>query len=59
MTSSELKRWLARLGATFDHGKGSHLHVTLHGKKTVLPMHPSKELGTGIVQSIKKDLGLK
>lgn len=59
MTSSELKRWLAKLGATFETGKGSHLHVTLHGRKTILPMHPSKELGKGITQSIKRDLGLK
>ena len=59
MTSSELKRWLSKLGAGFEPGKGSHLHVTLNGKTTVLPMHPSKELGTGIVHSIKKDLGLR
>lgn len=59
MTSSELKRWLSKLGAGFEAGKGSHLHVTLNGKTTVLPMHPSKELGTGIVHSIKKDLGLR
>ncbi len=59
MTSSELKRWLSKLGASFEPGKGSHLHVMLNGKTTVLPMHPSKELGTGIVHSIKKDLGLR
>jgi len=59
MTSSELKRWLSKLGASFESGKGSHLHVTLNGKTTILPMHPSKELGTGIVHSIKKDLGLR
>jgi len=59
MTSSEMKRWLSKLGASFEPGKGSHLHVTLNGKTTILPMHPSKELGTGIVHSIKKDLGLR
>jgi len=59
MTSSEMKRWLAKMGATFQPGKGSHLHVTLGGKTTILPMHPSKELKVGTVEGIKKHLGLK
>jgi mRNA interferase HicA len=56
--SSELKRWLAKLGATFQSGKGSHLHVTLNGKKSIIPMH-QKDLPTGTVEAIKKQLGLK
>jgi mRNA interferase HicA len=32
MTSKELKRWLANLGATFKLGKGSHLKVYLNGR---------------------------
>jgi mRNA interferase HicA len=56
--SSEFKRWLADQGATFKVGKGSHLKVTLNGRNSVLPMH-SKELGTGLVAAIKKQLGLK
>jgi mRNA interferase HicA len=58
MKSTELKRWLAEQGATFKVGKGSHLKVTLKGRNSVLPMH-NKELGTGLVQAIKKQLGLK
>jgi len=58
MKSSEFKRWLADRGATFEPAKGSHLKVFLNGKITVLPMH-SKELKTGLVQGIKKKLGLK
>jgi mRNA interferase HicA len=58
MKSSEFKRWLTGQGATFKAGKGSHLKVSLHGKNSVLPMH-NKELGTGLVQAIKKQLGLK
>jgi mRNA interferase HicA len=54
-----MKRWLSKLGASFAPGKGSHLHVTLNGKITTLPMHPSKELAPGTVNSIKKALGLK
>jgi mRNA interferase HicA len=56
--SNEFKRWLAAQGATFAPGKGSHLKIELHGKLSYLPMH-SKELGTGLVETIKKQLGLK
>jgi mRNA interferase HicA len=56
--SSEFKRWLAAQGATFEPAKGSHLRVELKGKVSYLPMH-SKELKTGLVQGIKKQLGLK
>ena len=58
MNSNEFKRWLARHGATFETGKGSHPKVFLNGRESVLPMH-SKELKTGIVEGIKKQLGLK
>ena len=56
--SSEFKRWLAAHGATFEGAKGSHLKVKLNGKTSFLPMH-SKELKTGLVEGIKKQLGLK
>jgi len=58
MKSSEFKRWLAAQGATFTPAKGSHLRVDLNGKVPFLPMH-SKELKTGLVEAIKKQLGLK
>lgn len=58
MKSSEFKRWLTVHGATFEPGKGSHLKVLLKGKASVLPMH-AKELKTGTVEAIKKQLGLK
>jgi mRNA interferase HicA len=58
MKSSEFKRWLADRGATFTAGKGSHLKVLLNGKRSVLPMH-NKDLGTGLVAAIKKQLGLE
>ncbi len=56
--SSEFKRWLAKQGATFSPAKGSHFHVFLNGKKTIIPMH-QKEIPTGTVEAIKKQLGLK
>jgi mRNA interferase HicA len=58
MKSSEMKRWLTKLGAAFTPGRGSHFHVTLHGRKSIIPMH-NKELGKGLAEQIKKDLGLK
>jgi mRNA interferase HicA len=60
VTSTEFKRWLSKRGCRFEPGHGGHLIVRLGDRMTVLPMHGSgKELGTGLVQKIKKDLGLK
>jgi mRNA interferase HicA len=60
VTSAELKRFLAKQGAVFKPGKGSHLHVTLNGRFTVMPVHGGgRELATGTVRKILKDLGLK
>jgi mRNA interferase HicA len=59
MKVSEFKRWLESQGATLGKQKGSHLKVYLHGKQSILPMHKSKEIGTGLAEKIKKDLGLK
>lgn len=41
-----------------ESGKGSHLKIELNGKNSVLPMH-SKDLKKGLVEGIKKQLGLK
>ena len=59
MKYSEFRRWLVKQGAVFKPGKGSHHRVTLHGKTTVFPDHGAKEIGTGLMEKIKKDLGLK
>jgi mRNA interferase HicA len=60
VTSQEFKRWLTKEGCTFESGKGGHLIVRRDGKMSVLPMHGrKKDLGTGLVNSIKKSLGLK
>jgi mRNA interferase HicA len=59
MRTSEFLRWLKDKGATFDRrkGKGSHIRVTLNGRQTVVPSH-SRDLKTGTVQAIKKQLGI-
>jgi mRNA interferase HicA len=60
MTSAQFKRWLAARGCTFEPGHGGHLIVRREGRSSVLPMHgSSKELGKGLVEAIKKQLGLK
>ena len=60
MTSQELKRWLTKQGCTFETGRGGHLIVRRGDSVTDLPMHgKQKELGTGLVNAIKKQLGLK
>jgi mRNA interferase HicA len=60
MTSQEFKPWLGRQGCTFEPGHGGHLIVRLGNKMSIPPMHGTgKELGTGLVKSIKRDLGLK
>lgn len=58
MKISEFKRWLEAQGATFTEG-GSHWKVSLNGKRSVLPRHPSRELKEGTRQAILKQLGLK
>jgi mRNA interferase HicA len=45
-------------GAVFKTGKGSHLKVYLKDRQSVLPMH-NAELKKGLVEAIKKQLGLK
>ena len=60
VTSREFKRWLHKQGCTFEPGRGGHLVVRLGDKVTDLPMHgKQKDLGTGLVNAIKKHLGLK
>jgi mRNA interferase HicA len=60
VTSAEFKRWLEKQGCTFEPGKGGHLKVRLGRRFSVLPMHGSnKEIGKGLTEKIKRDLGLR
>jgi mRNA interferase HicA len=60
VNSRQLRRFLKEQGATFEPGKGGHLIVRLKDRRSVLPMHgKNKELGKGLVEAIKKQLGLK
>ncbi len=62
MNPNEFRRWLKKQGCTFETHKGGsgHLTVIRGDLRSQLPMHGSrKELGTGLVNKIKKDLNLK
>lgn len=60
MNSDQFRRYLAKQDCTFEPGKGGHLIVRRDGRMSVLPQHGgSKQLGTGLMNAIKKDLGLK
>ncbi len=62
MRAAELKKWLAERGCTFETRKGGSGHLTVRrgNRKSQIPVHGhGKELGTGLVNKIKKDLGLK
>ncbi|MGR3807694.1 mRNA interferase HicA [Pasteurella testudinis DSM 23072] len=60
MKYSEFLRYLLSQGAQVETPRrGSHRKVTLNGKQTIFPYHGSKEIGTGLVNKIKKDLDLK
>ena len=62
MNAQELKKYLAARGCTFEPKRGGSGHVVVRkdGRRSELPMHgSSKELGTGLVNKIKKDLGIK
>ena len=59
MNANQVKRFLRKLGATFEPGKGGHLKVRLNGRASVLPMHGSKDIPQGTWRAILKQLGVK
>ena len=59
MTSQQFKRWLAKQGCTFEPGVAVIRPFAVGNRMSVLPMHgKGKELGKGLVNAIKKQLGL-
>lgn len=62
MNSNQFKRWLAEQGCTFETKKGGcgHCIVRLGDKKSEIPLHGAgKELKKGLIEGVKKQLGLK
>ena len=60
MNSSQLKRWLRKLGCSFESGHGGHL-IVRRGQQDVDPSDAWKQEGspTGLVEGIKKNLRLE
>lgn len=58
MKQSEFLRWLIANGVTIEEGT-KHIKLYYRGKQSTLPRHPSKELKTGLVNGVKKQLGIK
>ncbi len=63
MDAREFKKWLARQGCRFESKQTGSGHLVVinpaNGRRSELPMHSRKELGTGLVRTIKKQLGLE
>lgn len=61
MKYSEFRRWLLKHGVKLEpHKSGSsHFKATLGDRIASFPDHGTKEIGKGLVEKIKKDLGLK
>jgi mRNA interferase HicA len=55
---SEFVKWLKEQGVEFKQGT-RHLKLYYKGERSHLPRHPSKELTTGLVEDVKKQLKLK
>ncbi len=59
MNTSQFRRYLAKQGCTFEEGS-RHTIVRRGDRITVLPRHGgAKQLGTGLMNSIKKQLGIE
>jgi len=62
VNSRQFRNWLAKQGCTFEIKKSGsgHLVVRRGDAKSELPMHGgSTQFGTGWIDKIKKDPGLK
>lgn len=55
---SEFKRWLARHGATFSEGS-KHTKIYVNGRQSVMPRHPSAELGESLRRLIVRQLAIR
>lgn len=59
MKSDEFHRLVERNGWTYLRKTGSHVIYKKGSRTYPVPYHGSKEMGTGIVNKISKEMGLK
>ena len=62
MNANQLRRWLAQRDCTFESKRSGSRHVIVRrgDRKSELPMHGgNKQLGKGLIEKIKRDLGLR
>ena len=61
MTYRELTRKLRRLGCAFDRQAGGSHEVWINlsnNRRTSIPRHGSRDLATGMIHGIRRDLGI-
>jgi mRNA interferase HicA len=61
MNSSRFRRWLSKRGCVFEVKRGTgHLAVRRGDMRSQVPVHGGrKQLGTGLINKILKDLGIE
>ena len=58
MKQSEFLRWLKAQGVVVEN-RTNHFKLYYKNHQSAMPRHPSKELPTGTLNAIKRQLGLK
>lgn len=58
MKHSDFIDYLKSVGVVIKEGK-KHLKLYFNGKHSTCPRHPTKEISKVMVETIKKQLGLK
>lgn len=59
MKSDEFHKLVERNGWTYWRKAGSHVIYKKGSRTYPVPYHGTKEMGTGLVNKIKKEMGLK
>mgnify|MGYP001569527690 FL=1 len=59
LKAKELIKIVEKLGFINTRNKGSHFfYKHKNGRTTVIPVHPGKTIGLGLMRSILKDMGM-
>ena len=59
LKAKELIKIVEKLGFVNTRNRGSHFfYKHKNGRTTVIPVHPGKTIGLGLMRSILKDMGM-